>query len=171
MRKVLRIIDSVSYHTGDYLKYFCFALVAIVVYDVILRYVFDAATAWAYDIAVMLGGTMYILSWAYTHLRKAHIRVDIIYTNLPPRGRALIDVIGTIVLALPLLSVLIAISFDWMVQAWKTNERWAETYWYPPAGPFRTMVWIAYILFTLQFLAGFFRDLYFLLKKRPYDRD
>jgi len=169
MRKLLKTIDSISFITGDYLKYFCFALVAIVVYDVIMRYVFDTAVIWTYDIAIMVGGTMYILSWAYTHLRKAHIRVDIIYTTLSPRGKAVIDVVGGVLLAFPLLAVLIAISFDWMVEAWKTNEKWAETYWYPPAAPFRTMVWVSYVLFTLQYLANFFRDAYLLVKRRPYD--
>jgi TRAP-type mannitol/chloroaromatic compound transport system permease small subunit len=169
MRRTLRIIDAISTHTAGVLKYFCYALVLVVTYNVIMRYVFNNPPQWAYDISIMLGGTIYVLAWGYTHLSKSHVRVDVIYSNLPPRGRALTDVLGTIFLTLPLVTVLIIISYAYAAEAWQIGERWKETSWYPPMAPFRTMVIVAFFLFLLQVIAHFIRNLRLLVKKEPYD--
>lgn len=169
MRKVLRFIDSTSIHTAGLLKFLCYALVLDVTYDVVMRYIFNAPPQWAYDMAVMLGGSIYILSWGYTHLHKAHVRVDVFYTHLSPRRKALIDTIGTVFLTFPLLATLIYISLSYALESWAINEKWKETYWYPPMYPFRTAVFIAYCLFALQVLAQFVRDIHLLVKKVPYD--
>lgn len=169
MRKLVRFIDAISGYTGGFAKWLAFALILVVVYDVIMRYVFNAPPEWAYDSAIMLGGTIYVLAWAYTHRYRGHVRVDIIYANLSPRGKAIIDAAGTLFLLFPLLALLIEESFSFMWRAWKIGEIFRETYFYPPAAPFRTMVWIGFCLFTIQAIAQFIRDLYFAVKNKPYD--
>ena len=168
MRRTLKVVDSISTYTAGLLKYFCYALVLVVTYNVVMRYVFNAPPQWAYDISIMLGGVIYILSWAYTHLHKGHVRVDILYSHLAPRGRALVDALGTVFLSLPLLVILIIASYSYAVEAWVIGERWKETSWYPPMFPFRTVVLIAFCLFLLQVIAHFIRDIRLLAKKEPY---
>jgi TRAP-type mannitol/chloroaromatic compound transport system permease small subunit len=43
------------------------------------------------------------------------------------------------------------------------------TGWYPPAGPLRTIVLLGLALFALQGFAQFIRDLYLLIRGKPYD--
>ena len=169
MRKLVRFIDAVSGYTGGFAKWLAFALILVVVYDVVMRYVFNAPPMWAYDIAIMLGGTIYVLAWAYTHRYRGHVRVDVIYANLSPRTKAIIDATGTLFLLFPLLALLIQESFSFTWRAWKIGEIFRETYWYPPLAPFRTVVLIGFCLFTLQAVAQFIRDLYFSVKNKPYD--
>jgi len=40
----------------------------------------------------------------------------------------------------------------------------AESYWYPPAAPFRTVIFVALCLAALQFTASLIRNFYLLLK-------
>ncbi|HEY82669.1 MAG TPA: TRAP transporter small permease subunit [Dehalococcoidia bacterium] len=169
MRKLVRIIDSISGYAGGFAKWLAYLLVLVVVYDVLMRYVFNAPPMWAYDSAVMLGGTIYVLAWAYTHRYRGHVRVDVIYTHLSPRTKAIIDAAGTFFLLFPLLGILVHESFVWQWRAWKIGERFMETYFYPPAAPFRTMVLLGFCLLSLQAVAQFIRDLYFCLKNKPYD--
>jgi len=169
MRKLVRIIDAISGYTGGFAKWLAYALILVVAYDVVMRYVFNAPPVWAYDMVIMIGGTIYVLAWAYTHRYHGHVRVDVIYTHLSPRTKAIIDAACTLVLLFPLLALLVHESFLWQWKAWEINERFMETYWYPPAAPFRTMVWIGFCLLSLQVIAHFIRDLYFSVKNKPYD--
>jgi hypothetical protein len=54
-----------------------------------------------------------------------------------------------------------------MINSFATNEKMAESYWYPPAAPFRTMLFIALCLAVLQFTATLIRDLHMLIKGEP----
>jgi TRAP-type mannitol/chloroaromatic compound transport system permease small subunit len=169
MRKILRVIDSISVWTARVISWFSVALVLVLVFDVIERYAFGGATIWAYETAVMLGATIYVMGWAYVHRLREHIRVDVFYVHLSPRVQAIVDIIGTLIFLLPLLYVLLDTSAFYMVRAWKIGEVLSETYWYPPAGPFRTMVVVGLGLFTLQVIAHFIRDFYFIVRNKTYD--
>ena len=66
-------------------------LVLTLVYEVIARYVFNAPTLWSYDTSYFLNSILVMMGAGYTLSRRGHIAVDVIYTLLPPRGRAAFD--------------------------------------------------------------------------------
>ena len=169
MRKILRVVDSVSRFSGKVGSWVCIALVSVVVYDVILRYVFNAPTMWGFETAIMLGATIWALDWAYTHSLRAHVRVDVIYSRLSLRKRAIVDVVGTLFIFFPLLAVFIYASFSKMWQSWLVGEVGIESYWYPPLAPLRTIVLIGFCLLAFQAVAQCIRDLYILVKSKSYD--
>ena len=169
MRAILRVIDSISDWTAKAISWFAVALIIVLVYDVVKRYIFGGATVWAYETAVMLGATIYIMGWSYVHRIREHIRVDVIYVHLPPRVQLIIDILGTLLFLLPLLYVMIDTSIFYAVRAWKIGEVLSETFWYPPAGPFRTIVVVGLFLFALQIVAHFIRDFYLLVRNKAYD--
>lgn len=168
MRKILGFIDSISDSMAWLMKFFCYALVLIICYDVTMRYVFNAPTEWAFETAMMIGCTIYALAWTYTQRHNSHMRVDVIYARLSPRGKAIIDILGTVFVFLPLMAVLIQVSSTYALRAWKTGELSILTTWYPPIAPLRTVVLLGFILFGLQTLAKLWRDIYLLVKKEPY---
>lgn len=169
MKVVLHAIDLISDWTAKVISWLCVALILVLVFDVVERYVFGGATEWAYETAVMLGGTIYVLGWCYVHRMREHIRVDIFYVHLSLRKQVIIDIAGTLLFLLPLLYVMIDTSIFYMMRAWKIGEVLAETFWYPPAGPFRTMVVVGLFLFTLQVVAHLIRDFYQLVRNKAYD--
>ena len=164
MSSFLKVIDSVSEYVGSITRWMVVILVAVTAYDVIARYIFGAPTIWAYQTSTMLGGAVIVLGWAYCQLHNVHTRVDIFYTRLPIRGKAVIDVIGALLLFFPLFAFLIMTSASFMWHAWVDSEIMQETFWYPPAGPFRTVVFLGICLVFLQFIAQFIRDLHTLRK-------
>ena len=169
MRTVLRVIDSVSEWTGRIARWFWVVVVLVMTYEVIMRYAFTAPTMWAYETSMMIGATTYALAFAYTHRHRAHVRVDVLYTHLSPRGKAIIDVAGALLLFFPLIILLADKSIDFAWRAWVINEKSVETYWYPPIAPVRTALALGLCLFVLQGGAQFFRDLYLLMRNKPYD--
>jgi len=169
MKAVFHTIDLISEWTAKAVSWLTVALVLVLVFDVTERYVFGGATVWAYETGTMLGATIYVMGWAYVHRMREHIRVDVIYVHLKPRAQLIINVIGTILFLLPLLYVLLDTSIYYMMRAWRIEEKLAETFWYPPAGPFRTVVVVALFLLAFQTVAHLIRDFYQLVRNKAYD--
>jgi len=169
MRKVLRAIDKATDWTGRTFRWGLVVLVLIVSYEVISRFVFSAPTKWSYETDMMLSGTVYSFAWAYAVLHKAHVRIDVFYGHLSPRGKAIIDVIGTLVAFFP---IILLFTYICAFRAWDsfvTNEVSFKSYWYPPLWPYRTAVTLGFILLFLQGSAQFFRNVYLLVRNKPYD--
>ena len=104
MRKIIHTVDAISDWTAKTGRFFIPLLMVLVTLEVTLRYVFTKPTLWGYELHVMIAASTYALAFAYTHLQRAHVRVDMFYAHLPPRAQALIDFLGTFLLFFPLYS-------------------------------------------------------------------
>lgn len=169
MRTVTRVIDSISEWVGKTARWFVVALVLVVTYGIIKRHVFNAPELWPYEVAIMLGAAVWILGLSYVHRYDGHVRVDVIYSRLSPRLRGIIDVIGSILSFFPIFILVVYVSANWAWDAWVTDERMAETGWYPPAAPLRTVVMLGFLFFALQGVPQFVRALHLLRRSKPYD--
>jgi len=166
VKTIVKVIDSISEYSGRVVSWACIILFVEVCYDVIARYVFNAPTMWSYETSCMLGITIATLGWAYTHKHHGHIRVDLFYEPMSPRNKAIVDIVCglTFFPAFILLAYFAALH---MLSAWSMNEVLSDTFWYPPAGPIKTVVFLGMCLFILQGLAQFIRDLYLVIRSRP----
>ena len=164
MRKTLQVIDSISEWVGSTGRWWVVILIAITFWDVLLRYVFGHATMWAFETGMMLGGAIGAFGWAYCQKHNLHIRVDVIYIRLSPKKKAIINVIGTLVFFMPLYIFLIKTAGEWTVRAWVEHEVWQEGFWFPPAGPSRTVILLGIVTLFFQMLVTLVRDLCFIIK-------
>lgn len=162
--KLLKFIDWLSEKSGAVGKWFALLLVCVGSFETIARHFFNAPTIWAYDSMCMAGGVIYMLGASYNYKHNAHTRVDLFYMRATPRKQALIDVIGSIFLFFPLMIIMFKLSVTWAIKAWKINEVMFNSFWYPPAAPYRTIFAIGLFLLILQGLARFIRDLYFVIR-------
>ena len=110
MRTILATIDSINEWTAKLARWLCPAVIAVGVYDVVLRHVFNRPTIWAYELSMMLGGSIIILGWGYVHLNDGHVRIDILYSRLSSRVKSILDSVGTLIFLVPIISVLIYIA-------------------------------------------------------------
>jgi len=117
----------------------------------------------------MLGVTIVILGAAYTHRHHGHVRVDVFYTRFPPKWKTIIDIVFALLLFFPLLITLTYAAASGMRHSWAAGEVLIGTIWYPPAGPIRTVMFLGLFLLALQGVAQFIRDLYLLIRNKPYD--
>ena len=169
MRKAIAAIDSISEWTGKTARWACVALILVLVYEVTARYVFNAPTIWAHDLTTMLLCTIAALGWAYTHHRHGHVRVDVFYVHLSERGKAIVDICGFLIFLFPLVFILTQTAVSRMLFTWSLGERLLMSYWYPPAGPIRTVLLLGLAIFGLQAIAQFIRDIHLLIRNTPYD--
>ena len=156
--KLPHYIDRLSEASGAFGKWFAFLLVIIGSYETISRHFFGAPTIWAYDSLCMAGGAVYLLGASYTYLKDSHIRVDLLYSRLSPRRQAVLNIVGALVFFFPLMGVLMWEAIKWAIRAWRINEVMFNSFWYPPAAPYRTLVAVGLVLLVLQGVARLIRD-------------
>lgn len=151
------------------MKWFMLGMIFFGVLEVTQRYVFNHPTMWGYELIIMLGAAMYPLTWACVHRRHGHVRVDVFYSRMSTRGKAIVDVVCGVLFFFPVIMFLVYTSGVWMWHAWEIGEKSVETYWYPPIAPLRTAVFVGVVLFLVQGVAQFIRDAHLLVRGRPYD--
>lgn len=92
MKKVFKAIDAISEWSGQIVSFVIYAGILMLVFEVVARYFFNSPTVWAHGYSQRLFGSYFILVGAYTLLKDAHVRVDIIYQRFSLRVRALLDI-------------------------------------------------------------------------------
>ncbi len=155
--RFLRVIDHISNWSGKIGSFLILFMIAIVVYEVVLRYVFDSPTLWAHETAQFIFGAMTILGGAYALFHGAHVKMDVLYSRFSPRTKAILDLI-TAFLFFIFCAVLLWTGGE---EAWESIallER-SNSQWRPPIYPIKVVVPVAAFLILLQGLAKFIRDL------------
>lgn len=71
-------------------------IVAIIFYEVVMRYVFLAPTLWVNEMSLWIGGGIYLTSGLYALQQRSHIRIFILYDMAPKRMRQLFDTLSVI---------------------------------------------------------------------------
>ena len=65
----------------------CMAVIAFVVavmfYEVVMRYVFEAPTLWANEMSLWMAAFVFLLSGLYAMQQRSHIRIYILYDMMP----------------------------------------------------------------------------------------
>ena len=92
---------------------------------------------------------LFLLGAGYTLKEDAHVRVDVLYGRLGPRGKAWINVGGTLFFLLPFCVFGIWESWDWVLNSWAEREVSPD-----PGGlpryPLKAMVPLGFLLLGLQ---------------------
>lgn len=128
-------------------------IIAVQLYEVIARYVFNAPTLWGNDIAYMTNGTLFLLGAAYTLRMGAHIRIDFLATRLPLRLQHAINLLFYLGLFLPLLWYVGSASANKAWRAYLKGELESMSAWEPLVWPFYTGITIGLIGLFMQVLS------------------
>ncbi|NQV86999.1 MAG: TRAP transporter small permease subunit [Woeseiaceae bacterium] len=102
-------------------------MVLITFIIVVMRYAFDAGLIWLQESVVWMHAFVFMVGAAYTLQQEGHVRVDIFYRRMKPKGRALVDLIGVLVFLLPLTLFLAWKSYDYVAVSWSLHETSRES--------------------------------------------
>jgi len=153
MTAFVRLIEKLSGSFGLLAAWVVAPLILATVYEVFSRYLFNAPTIWAFELAYMAMGTNFLLGAAFTLRERGHIRIDLIYERLSARGRALIDLVGYVFLFLPVAFWLSWGLWKYAYSAILSGETSGQSAWNPVIWPFRLVFFMGFILLALQALA------------------
>lgn len=163
--RLLKAIDSLSELTGRIVCYLIIFVFGLVVFDVFMRYVLNAPTVWANEIATYLYGGFAALGGAYTLRYGGHVRVDALYNLLSPRRKATIDVCTAVGFFL-FVAVLVWVGGGRALSATLRFERSGSFPFNPPIWPFLWVLPVGAGLMGLQGIAELLRNIFLAVKGR-----
>ena len=147
------MIERIGELTGRVLAWLTLAMVAVTVVIVAARYLFDAGWIALQESVTWMHGLVLMLGLAYTLKHDAHVRVDVFYRRFGVRGRAWVDLVGVVVLLLPLCGFIVWSSWGYVADAWAIGERSREAGGLPGLYLLKTAIPLAGLLLAAQGLA------------------
>jgi len=154
--RMLSTIDKVSEWVGKMVSFMVLPLIVIIVYEVTSRYIFNRPTLWVGETSAFIFGASWVLGGSYALLRKAHVKMEIIYVRLSLRWRAILDLI-TAPLFIVFVGVLLWKGWELTLYALSISEH-STTLWSPPICYIKMIIPIGALLMLLQGLAKLVRD-------------
>lgn len=157
--RVIRLIDAISAWSGRIVAWLILPLIAVMVYEVVIRYVWQP-TQWAYDLSYMLYGAMFMLGAAYTLYRGAHIRTDFLYQGWSVKTQATVDALCYLLLFFPGIALFLWIGGEFAYNSWIQSERSVGSSWMPIIYPLKGVIPLAAALLLLQGASEFLKCIY-----------
>ncbi len=120
---------------------------------VVLRYGFDLGWIAMQESVTYLHAANFMLGAAFALRHDAHVRVDIFYQKFGPRGRAWVDLLGTLFLLLPVCGFILYASWDYVRESWQLMEGSQEAGGIPAVWLLKSLLLAMPVLLILQGLA------------------
>jgi TRAP-type mannitol/chloroaromatic compound transport system permease small subunit len=141
-----KTINAFSDFLGRFAAVLLLLLLLNVVYDVVMRYIFNDVSIAFQEMEWHLYSTMFLLGVPYTIRHNGHVRVDLIYESRSLKTKAWIDLLGTLLFLLPFTLLVFYYGLNFASESFQMNEQSGD----PGGLPFR---WLIKSLISFSFLA------------------
>ena len=157
MQQLFLFVDRVSTWLGQVFSWLVMALTLMISWEVFSRYVLDNPHPWAFDVMIMMYGTMFMMAGAYTLSKNGHVRGDVLYGFFPPRLQAGLDLALYIVFFIPGVVALAWAGYSYAAESWAIKEISNITSDGPPIYPFKAIIPLAGAMLLIQGLVEIMR--------------
>lgn len=147
-------IDRTNEWIGRIVYWLTLVMVLIGAYNALVRYL-DRYTGLGLssntyiELQWYLYSLVFLLGAAYTLKHNAHVRVDVLFVRLSPRGRAWINLLGTILFLIPFCALVLWTSWPAVRNSWIVGEMSPD-----PGGlpryPIKAVIPLAFLLLMIQ---------------------
>ena len=150
MQKVLLTIDKLSTFVGHTFSWLIISLTFMITWEVVSRYAFDNPHPWAFDVMIMMYGSLFMMAGAYTLSKNGHVRGDVLYGFFSPRVQASLDLLLYFLFFIPGVFALAWAGYNFAGDSWAINEHSNVTADGPPVYPFKMVLPLAGAFLLLQ---------------------
>lgn len=150
LKNISGAIDKLNTYSGLWVSLLAVPMILALIYEVVARYVFNRPTIWSYEVTYMIYGTHFLIGSAYTLKIKGHIKIEVLYSFLSTRAKAVIDLLGYLVLFFPVIIVMVFAAWDMTTDAYINKEVSQYTPLKPILWPFKGVVFFGFVLLFLQ---------------------
>jgi TRAP-type mannitol/chloroaromatic compound transport system permease small subunit len=156
-------IDRLTAAIGRAVAWLVLAIVLLQFVLVVARYLFNSGSIWLSETVIYAHATLFMLAAAWTLAAGGHVRVDVFYAEASPRAKAVIDLIGALLLLLPFALALLWLAWPYAARSWAILERSQEASGLPLVFALKTLIPLFALLMALQGLAQAIRALALLI--------
>ncbi|WP_108838358.1 TRAP transporter small permease subunit [Tateyamaria sp. Alg231-49] len=90
--------DRLAVFIGRITMMLIVCLTSVMLYEVMLRYVFEAPTLWANEMSLWLAGFVFLCAGLYAMQQRSHIRIVLLYDAVPRWLQRVFDTISTVLI-------------------------------------------------------------------------
>ena len=156
---LIRIINLINRVIGETVSWLTLLMVLVTVLVVVLRYGFNIGFIWMQESVRFMYSAVFLLCAGYTLFKDKHVRVDVLYLSLSERKKAIVDLIGSIFLLLPVCFVIFYYSWSYVLNSWQQLEGSIEERGLHLVFLMKTFIWLFAILVSMQSLATIINSL------------
>lgn len=155
---LIRLQKQLGDRFGRLIAWSNMLIIGVLIYEVCVRYLFNAPTNWAHETSTMIFGGYCLAAGVYTQVHNKHVRIDIIHQLFSERVKAWLDCLsGLFIIAA--FSILLVISFRYAMDSWLINEVSSKSPWRPLLYPIKSIIPLTVLLLTINQVIYFVRDL------------
>ncbi|MCF8137398.1 MAG: TRAP transporter small permease subunit [Desulfotignum sp.] len=167
IRAAVRLMDGLCSGVAKSVKWLILFFVVVTIFDVALRYFFQAPTLWARELVARLFGPLWMLTGAYLLTKDEQVRMDLVFMRLSTRQKAILDLI-TFTLFFLYFGIMVFYAWkDW----WScyTMAEQSRSVWRPVLWPFKLAIPLGISLLLIAGIAKYIRDLYVAITGRDWN--
>lgn len=150
--KLARILDSIGENAGHAASWLVSLSILTAFTLAIIRHTLDLDSIFLQDSLAYLHATLFILGAAYALKQGGHARVEILPQGFGARGRALTDLLGDLLLLVPLALAIIWLSWGYEAETASGAEGLETSIW------LKILIPVLGALLLLQGIAGILRN-------------
>ena len=159
-------IDRLTAAVGRAAAWLALVVVLLEFALVVARYALALGSIWLSETVIYAHATLFMLAAAWTLRAGGHVRVDVFYAEASPRTKAIVDLIGSLLLLLPFMLLLLWLSVPYAARSWAILERSQELSGLPLVFVLKTVIPVFAVLMALQGIAQAIRALAALSRPR-----
>lgn len=159
LHSIVKGITSLNNTVSKYSMLLIFPLIAVMLYDVAVRYLLNSPVLWGSELSTMIFGLYMLFAGPASVLDKVQVGVDIFSSRWQPRTRAVVNCL-TYGFTAVLFYNLIVTSAMYAIESWDIAEV-SSSAWGQPVYHWKTCIPVAFSLIFLQTIAEFLSNLHF----------
>jgi TRAP-type mannitol/chloroaromatic compound transport system permease small subunit len=164
MRPLLRFsafIDTLNEWIGKSVAWLGLVAVLVCTANALGRYAFNVGSNGWLELQWYLNAAVFLLVAGWTLKRNEHVRIDVLAGRLSPRTQAWIDIVGSLFMLLPAVTIIAWYSWPSLHNSWLQQEYSSD-----PGGlirwPVRLLIPVAFTLLGLQGISELIKRVAFL---------
>ena len=151
--RFIKGVDVVNDRVGRAVAWLTLGCVLTCFTVVVLRYAFNVGFPWMQELYVWQHAVVFMAGAGYTMLHRGHVNVDVMYGRLSDRGKAWIDILGTLFFLFPWLAIMAVTSAPFVLSSWGIRESSATADGMPGLYLLKSLLWMLCALLFVQGLA------------------
>lgn len=158
LTRLLHLLDLFTEKTGHFLSWLNVLMVIFTFCIVVMRYAFHYSPIAVQESIMYMHAMIFMLASAYTLKHDEHVRVDIFYQKFSAKGKACINLFGSLFLLLPTILFIGYISWPYVESAWQIKETSQEAAGLPLVYLLKSLIIAMTVLMSLQGLTEILRQ-------------
>lgn len=164
----IRYVDLLNEKIGILVSWLTAALVLVVSYDVVTRYILKTSSVAVQELEWHLFAIVFLIGAAFTLKEERHVRVDVFYQRLSSKQKAFINLTGSIFFLIPFAFIIIGTSMDFVLNAFLIGESSPDPGGLPARYLLKACIPLAFILLLLQSFSLAFKSILILTRKETH---